>query len=651
MALSVSRLTFDVSRLSIYLATLKLQALIELMKLTACFALVLSCLLLVSTTEAQTLPIPRNIQAAYQKGTRSPDGRPGKRYWQNRGDYTLRIHFNPQTRLVSGRVEITYENNSPDTLKQILFKLYPNLYKTGTPRESVIAPEDLGEGVRIDSMWINGQLTDKGQLEVNGTNMTVIGEPLPAGQKRSFSIVYHYTLNKGSHNRTGEVEPNAHFIAYFFPRIAVYDDIDGWNRYPYNGRQEFYNDFCDFDAYITVPQHFVVWATGDLQNCGEVLSPTYCQRIQQAERNDALIYVIDSTDNPKNITANKPFNTWHYKAANMPDFAFATSDHYLWQSSSLVVDPKTGRRTRVDAAFNPKHKDYFWVAPDARKTVEGMSYYFPKWPFPYSHITVFDGLDQMEYPMMANDNPVETREESITLTDHEVFHTLFPFYMGTNETKYAWMDEGWATLGEWLLSPYIDSTIVDTYGVVPTERHLGTESDLPIMALSIETREAYFTNSYPEPAMGYLFVKDLLGDSLFTRALHYYMGQWNGKHPMPFDFFNCMNAGSGKNLNWFWKRWFFDGGYADLAISSVVKKGATATIAVTSKGTKPVPIDLTITYADNTTAKVHRTIAVWEKGAASVSISVPATKTIKKVELGSTWVPDANKKDNIYPAK
>lgn len=615
------------------------------------FTLFIGFVFVTTVAFTQGLPVPRNIQATYQKGTRSPEGKPGKKYWQNTADYMLRINFNPATRLVAGVVDINYTNNSPDTLKQIWFKLYPNLYKTGTPRESTVSPRDLGEGVVIDSMWINGQLANKALMAVSGTNMTVNRQSVASGKDIQFRMTYHYTLNKSSHIRTGEVEPNAHFLAYFFPRIAVYDDIDGWNRFPYNGKQEFYNDFCDFDAYITVPKNFIVWATGDLQNCGEVLNPAYCQRIQQAEKSDALINVIDTTDDKQAITANNPFNTWHYKAANVIDFAFATSDHYMWQSTSLVVEPKTGRRTRVDAAFNPKHKDYFWVAPDARKTVEGMSYYFPKWPFPYSHITVFDGLDQMEYPMMVNDNPVETREESITLTDHEVFHTMFPFYMGTNETKYAWMDEGWATIGEWLLSTYIDSTIVDEYGVAPTERHLGTEADLPIMSLSTENNASYFTNAYPEPAMGYLYVRDLLGNSLFTKALHYYIAQWNGKHPMPFDFFNCMNTGSGKNLNWFWKRWFFEGGFADLAISAVIKKGSAYIITVISKGTKPVPVDLTVTYTDGTTSKVHRTIAVWEKGATSTTVTVPTTKAIQNITLGSTWVPDADKKDNVYPAR
>ncbi|QEC55205.1 M1 family metallopeptidase [Flavisolibacter ginsenosidimutans] len=620
------------------------------MKKRLCILFTLFVFALCSFSQLQ-LPLPRNILAIYQNGTRTTDGKPGKAYWQNRANYLLHVDFDPETRLVSGTVDINYTNNSPDTLRQIWFKLYPNLYKRGTPRESKISERDLTEGLMIDSMWINNQTADKARIAVDGTNMTVNRQSVPHGANIRFRIAYHYTLNKTSHVRTGEVEPGAAFVAYFFPRIAVYDDIDGWNRHPYDGRLEFYNDFCNFDSYITVPKNFTVWATGDLQNCNEVLAPTICQRIAQAEKSNAIINVIDTTDDKQNITAKNPFNTWHFKAENVTDFVFATSDHYIWQSSSLVVDPNTGRRTRVDAAFNPKHKDYFMVADDAHKTIKAMSYVFPAWAYPYNHETVFDGLDQMEYPMMVNDNPTEGREESITLTDHEIFHTMFPFYMGINETKYAWMDEGWATIGEWIISPLIDSSIVDTYGVLPTERHLGTEADLPIIALSTETNAAYYTNSYPEPAMGYLYAKDLLGDSLFTKALHHYIEQWHGKHPVPFDFFNCMNTGSGKNLNWFWKRWFFDGGYADLAVASVKKTNTGYSILVSAKGTKPVPLDLTLTYADGTKGKVHRSIAVWEKGASSVVINVSTGRRLQSVQLGSTWVPDANKKDNVYIVK
>ena len=599
---------------------------------------------------AQSLPVPRNIRPAYEKGTRSVDGIPGKNYWQNSANYRMNINFNPENRLIQGTVEIDYINNSPDTLQQVWFKLYPNLYKKGTPRISKIAESDLSDGVIIDSIWLNDKPFERAKLLIDGTNMVINKVQVPKGKHIEFRIFYHYTLNKGSHIRTGEVEPGSHFIAYFFPRIAVYDDIDGWNKFPYNGMQEFYNDFCDFEVAITVPKNFVVWATGDLQNCEEVLNEKYCQRINQAEKNDDFINIIDSIDSPQSITLNKPFLTWRFHAKSVTDFAFATSDHYMWQSTSLVVDSLNGRRTRVDAAFNPVHKDYFWVVGDARKTVEAMSHVFPKWPFPFSHITVFDGLDQMEYPMMVNDNPVHSRFESVTLTDHEVFHSMFPFYMGTNETKYAWMDEGWATIGEWIISPLIDSTIVDDYGVLPTEKHLGNENDLPVVTLSTEMTSAYFTNSYPEPAMGYLFIKDYLGDSLFTKALHYYIRQWKGKHPIPFDFFNCMNAGAGRNLNWFWKRWFFEGGYADLAISSVVPKLNAYRVTITSKGTKPVPVDLEISFTDKTTTCIHRSIAAWEKGNTSVVVTIPTTKKIQRIVLGSTWVPDANKKDNVYEA-
>jgi hypothetical protein len=595
------------------------------------------------------LPLPANFKAPYAKGTRSGKGAPGPNYWQNTGNYDIHIKFNPATRVVTGTETIVYTNNSPNEWEQVWFKLYPNLYQKGVQRLMTVEAEDLTDGMTIEKIEMGGEKLDERQYNINGTNMTVRGKPVAPGQQVRFTIDFRYQLNKGSHVRTGEVKDGAYFIAYFFPRIAVYDDIDGWNKNPYLGTQEFYNDFCNFDLAVSVPNNYVVWATGDLQNCGEVLAPGFCQRIAQAEKNDAVINVIDTVDlRNGNITAQNSYNTWRFKAANVTDVAVALSNHYMWQSTSLVVDKKTGRRTRVDAAFDPQHKDYFWVVGDARKTVEGMSYYFPKWPFPYSHETVFDGLDQMEYPMMVNDNPVEDRVESLTLTDHEVFHTMFPFYMGTNETKYGWMDEGWATLGEWLISKYIDSTVNDDYGIGAVNGTAGSEVDLPIATLTTQQYgTSMFLNSYPKPALGYLYAKDILGEDLFYKGLHYYIAQWNGKHPSPYDFFNCMNTGSGKNLNWFWKRWFFDGGVPDLAISGV--KGNKITI--TSIGEKPVPVDVTVQYQDGTEQKIHRSPAVWEKGNRTVTVDFNAAKKVKQIELGSLYVVDADKKNNLYQPK
>ena len=591
------------------------------------------------------LPVPVNIRAAMDKGTRTASGQPGAHYWQNGGDYSIQVRFDPLTRLVSGRENIVYSNNSPDSLRQLLFKLYPNLYKKGVMRMMTLKPEDVtDDGVTVSNVLIEGAATAAGPAR--GTDMAVRVPAVAPGKSLHVSLDFSYTLNKTSHVRTGQVDSGSFFVAYFFPRIAVYDDVDGWNRNPYLGSQEFYNDFCNFNVEVTVPGNYAVWGTGDLINRQEVLSATANQRIDEAEKSDGVVTVIDSLDLARRDYIHRAdSNTWKFQANDVTDFVFAVSNHYLWKSSSLVVDPMTGRRTRVDAVFNPAHKDFYEVVDFARKTVEGMSYKFPAWPYPYAHETVFDGLDQMEYPMMVNDNPLDKREDAIELTDHEIFHTMFPFYMGINETKYAWMDEGWASIGEWIISPMIDTSLVDEYGVGPYAVSAGKEIDLPIITLSTqETGESYFLNSYPKPAMGYYYAKDLLGDSLFFKGLHKYIADWHGKHPLPLDFFGSMNAGSGRDLNWFWKRWFYDDGYTDLGIKGV--RGGQ--VVVVNKGGKPLPVDLKVEFVDGTVKKIHRSVGVWEKGNVEVMVPVGSGKGIRKISLGSTYTPDSYMKDNVW---
>lgn len=611
-----------------------------------------ACLFASIFAVAQTgLPVPRNMEEAYEKSIRSQTGQPGNSYWQNTAGYVLNIQYNPESLAVQGVESIDYTNNSPDTLHQIVYKLYPNLYQKGAERMMKVDAEDVTDGLQFDS--IKMQNNPPKDTLTRGTNFFIRNIAILPHSKTHFDIRYHYTLNKGSHIRTGEIEPGAAFIAYFFPRIAVYDDIDGWNVNPYIGTQEFYNDFCHFSVNITVPKNYLVWCTGSLLNGQSVLTDTYWKRLQQAEQSNDVITIIDSTDIHKNnITADKPMLTWQYEADNVTDVAFAVSNHYMWQSSSLIVDSATRRRTRVDAVFAPKHKDYLDVVSFAKKTVESMSFTFPKWPYPYPHETVFDGLDQMEYPMMVNDNPLEEKEDAIELTDHEIFHTMFPFYMGINETKYAWMDEGWATIGEWLISPMIDTSIKDNYGVAPYENSAGTEEDLPITTLSTqETGTAYFLNSYPKPAFGYLYVKNMLGDQLFTKALHHYITLWQGKHPVPLDFFNSMNEGAGQNMNWFWKRWYYDAGVPDLGITGVKQRGGQFTVTVTNKGGKPVPVDLVLHYADSTTFTVHENVSVWKSGDSTVTFQFTAPRKITRFTLGSLYTPDTDKSDNEYIIK
>jgi hypothetical protein len=602
---------------------------------------------------AQTiLPVPVNLQTTYTNGTRTANGAPGKNYWQNSADYTIAINFNPNNRLLDGTVSVDYTNYSPDTLNEIDLKLYPNIFKKGSIRNMPVSASDLTNGMQLKRLAIDGKNQDTSRWVADGTNLTLKTTPILPKQKVHLDIAYSYTLNKTSHIRTGQVDSGAFFIAYFFPRITVYDDIDGWNQNPYTGREEFYNDFCHFNLAVTVPGNYKVWSTGNLKNASEVYTPKIIERIHAAELSDKVTDVIIEAELKEQISANNTVNIWKFEADNVTDMAFAISNHYIWKASSLVVDSKTGRRTRVDAVFNPDHKEYSEVINYARKTVEAMSYQFPKWPYPYPHETVFDGLDQMEYPMMVNDNPSSTTEDGIELTDHEIFHTMFPFYMGINETKYGWMDEGWATIGEWTISPIIDPQIIDRFGVEAYAQSAGREDDQPIISLTTQLAgTSGFTNSYPKPALGYLYVKDLLGDELFTKALHYYIAQWHGKHPMPFDFFNCMNTGAGKNLNWFWKAWFIDGGIPDLGIGNVSNNQNKYSVIINRIGSKPVPVNLTVYYTDGTTQAIHQSVSCWANGEKTYTVNFVAKNNISKIVLGGNYDPDSNKGDNVWVGK
>jgi len=597
----------------------------------------------------QTLQIPASIQEAYKKNTRHESGKPGSNYWQNFADYNIKIQFDPLTRRVSGVVDVVYFNNSPDTLKQLWVKLYPNLYKQGVVRNAKVAEADLGVGIKLTTFQVNGKQRDLKGLEIEGTNMHTNIEALAPSKSIKISIKYNYLLNKTSPVRTGQVDEGAFFLAYFFPRIAVYDDVDGWNKLPYLGRDEFYNDFCNFKVDIMVPKNFVVWATGELKNSKRVLNKKFIKRLKEAELSDKVIKVIDSNDlTTGNITHQRSVNTWKFEANNVTDVSFAISNHYLWKSSSLIVDSATNRRARIDAVFNKVHKEYKEWIDFTRKTVQHMSFIFPKQPFPYSHETLFDGLDEMEYPMMANANWVKDRSYAIGLVDHEVFHTIFPFYIGTNESKYAWMDEGWATMGEWIISSIIDSSVIDNFGVKDYGEYSGNKNEKAIITPSnLLDNNGYSFNSYTKPGLAYLYLKDYLGNKLFTEALQHYITQWHAKHPTPFDFFNSMNEGAGKNLNWVWKRWFFDDGSVDMAIKAVIKEKEGYTVQIENKGGRPLPVYLAFTYVDGSVEKLHQSFGVWEKGEPVININLRTTKTLKKVEMNNIFVPDKNEKDNI----
>jgi len=596
------------------------------------------------------LPVATNFKKAYSNHTRDTSGKPGKAYWQNKATYNINVTLDPATRNLSGKVTINYVNNSPDTLKQILFKLYPNLYQSQAMRNMPVSAEDLTDGVYIQSLSVNKQIVDSKKQAIRGTNMFVKGITVLPGKQVQLEVVYDYQVNKTSFIRTGQVDSGAFMLAYFFPRVAVYDDIDGWNDYPYIGKEEFYNDFCDFDVNITLPGKYQCWATGNLTNTDEVYNPKFAKRIKAAMNSDSITDVITLSDIQSGaITKAKPTNTWNFKAENVSDFAFAISNHYVWKASSLVVDPATKRRTRVDAVYNPQHKSYEPVISYARKTVELISYKIPGIPFPYPHETIFDGLDAMEYPMMVNNLPFAPGAETIEFTAHEIFHTLLPFFVGTNETKYSFMDEGWATFSEFTLLNEIDPQIADYYDISDVNNSAGTDQDVPIMTLTPQLYgKARFSDKDLKPALGFRYIKEMLGDQLFYKAFNHYISIWQGKHPTPYDFFGCMNQGAGQNLNWFWKNWFFENNTADLAIKNVKHQHNKYSVTVTRVGDGIVPVHLKVFYNDGSTQIINRSIACWQIGNKSIQLSFNTKKPVKRIVLGTSYDVDVNPKNNTW---
>jgi len=608
---------------------------------------------IINHIQASDLYIPKNIKKAYDNKTRSLDGLPGTAYWQNRADYSINVSFDPVTLILKGSETITYFNNSPNDLNQLFIHLFPDLYKKGNSRDFDVEPADESDGVAIERMTVNGEKIDTSpeneSIEYQHSNLILqLPEPLPSGEKLGVTISWNYVLNKDSHQRTGAVDSSSFFIAYFFPRIAVYDDIDGWNDFAYTGTAEFYNDYGNFDVSITVPKNFIVWATGTLENPERVLREKYLKRYREAFTADKIIHIVDSTEcNSRQITKE---NTWKFNAKNVTDFAFATSDHYLWDASSLVVDTQTGRRVFVDAAYHKHAEDFYQVGGIARQAVDFMSYRFPGIPFPFPKITVFNGLDGMEYPMMVNDITKHDMNEAIKLTTHEILHSYLPFYVGCHEAKYAWMDEGFTSFGDYLIiSNLFSIEDANFYFLDDYRGQAGDFLDTPLFTTSEWLKRPVYTyNSYPKPAAFFLVLQDYFGEEKFKKIIHEFMNRWNTKHPTPYDFFFTLYNVSGEDLDWLIKPWFYEFGYVDLAVNDVSQEGKNFKIQIEKRGNIPAPIELKIIFADKSEKIIKENAGVWKNGKSFHSIQGRSSKKIKSVELIDKSLLDADLVNNIF---
>ncbi len=615
-------------------------------------------LLLIAVCQLQAQPLykPRNIEEAYKKGTRSPDGRPAAHYWQNTGRYTVNVTAAPPSRTIRGTEDIVYINNSPDTLNNLVIKLILNIHQPNALRYQEMSEQYFTAGTQVDAVTINGKAARWSAPEYHLTwqGLSLPDALLPHDSVK-LSFNWHYEISQQS-NREGMIDSSTFFLAYFYPRVAVYDDYYGWDMLDFTDQQEFYNDFNDYTLNVTVPDNYIVWATGNLQNMDEVLQPGYAKKLQESMASDAIVNIATAAElAAKKVTAHHTSNTWKWTAAGVPDITLGISDHFAWDASSVVVDDATHRRASVQAAYNDTAKDFHKMVEFARHSLDWLSHKWPGVAYPYPKTTIFQGYADMEYPMMVNDGTNEDLNFSRFVVEHEIAHTWFPFYMGINEARYAFMDEGWATTFELLigredLGPERADNFYRRFRVNSWIHDAAAEEDLPIITPANVLRGAsYGNNAYGKPSLGYLALKDLLGDALFRKCLHEYMSAWHGKHPLPWDFFYSFNTSAGKDLNWFWNSWYFSNYYIDMAVQQVTASDEGYKVLLKNTGGYPAPVDINVTYTDGSKETFHQTPAIWQANQQVATVQLAAKKKIASLVLEGGVFMDATPSDNRWP--
>ena len=591
--------------------------------------------------------VPPEIQKIYNGNTRSWDGNPGEGYWQNSADYFINVTVDPDSVLVSGDEKIIYHNDSPDTLKTIVMRLYQDIFKRGVARDFGMNPDNMTDGTKIKSLEINGKVLDPDSAgRRTYTNYIVkLPEALAPNSSLEIKFSWEFTLKEKQTLRMGYYRKGGLFISYWYPQVAVYDDIDGWDMTEYTGQVEFYNDFNNYDVKITVPENYLIRATGEMQNGETILKENIYKKYLSALNSDDVVRIITKDDLQNGITKSGE-QTWHFKANYVTDFSFACVKDYLWDGVSTVVDESSGRRVLADALYRQEDNHFDAGAYFAKLTVDYLSKELPGVPYPYPHVTSFCNGGRgggMETPMMTNDGAPKDSTGTLSLIFHEIAHTYFPFYMGINERKYGWMDEGWATF----LPTVVTHRFNPKYNhYLRNRRYLQLEvgeSTAPLMVLS------KYVKGYPLAAgiygrafFAYVQLQGLLGDDLFKKAMQEYIERWHGKHPIPYDFFFTFNDAAGEDLGWFWKPWFYEFGYCDFAL----EKGDGGGLILKMVGTQPANAKVKITYTDGSEDIIVKNAKVWKDGTKEIGIKTNGSKTIKSAELITEKIPDLNENNN-----
>ena len=608
---------------------------------------------------------------------RSATGEPGPAYWQNRADYKIDVSLDDKTELITGVETITYLNNSPNDLSFLWLQLDQNVYKKhskGLDSKLFLAnaTESKFEGgftIEFVTLMSAKGTVKEARFAIQDTRMRIeLDESLRSGQQLSFRIKYSYKFprnfkNADFHVNRTDILPtkngDIYSVAQWYPRLCVLDDVSGWNTLPYLGNGEFYLEYGNFEVNITLPSAYIVEASGDLLNPEDVLTSAQSERWNRAKSSDKRVFIrtVEEVTDPASRPS-KPFCTWKFKLNSARDFAWTASKAFVWEGIGIALPG--GKKVLGSSLYPVESK----LAESWERSGEyinfTLQYFSRKWyEYPYNKaVNVASNLDGMEYPGLVFCAAKDKGNMYWAVVNHELGHTWFPMVVGSNERKYAWMDEGLNAFmdnmatkdfngGEFMGYPEIDIPVTGLFA----------DSLLPIMTRpDVIPADEVYTVQYQKVAYLLTLLREhILEKERFDFAFRKYISDWAYKHPTPWDFFSSINNSTGEDLNWFWKSMFLENYKLDQKIASITNplKGqpGKASIVVENMEKAAMPLRVEITFEKGNKEFHNFPVEIWEQG--SVYTFVPDSDgTISKVVIDPKGVfPDVNVINNSWESK
>ncbi|HET8763086.1 MAG TPA: M1 family metallopeptidase [Gemmatimonadales bacterium] len=616
---------------------------------------------LTSSTRPRPYPVfeTKFFKDAVAKGTRTRTGAPGPRYWQQWARYQLAADYDPASGKLDGTGTVTYFNRSPDTLAFLVMHIRDNAFAPNAQRNRVVPITD---GVTMTRVALNGTTLEpfrrgaNSGYQVSGTILAIRpAAPVLPGDSVTISTAWTLTVPPDGAPRGGRND-NVSYVSYWYPQMAVYDDVEGWTADLYRTNSEFYMGYGDYDVSLTVPEKYLVTSTGVLQNVNEVLQPAAAQRLALAPTVDTVVHVATAAQLAAG-EATRPGTdgklTWHFTAKNVRDVSWGTSAKFNWDATHASTGTGT---SAINAFWLDGDNPAVWgnEARYVKASIEILSKFL--WPYPYPSMTAVHGPEScggMEYPMMTCLGGSRDTTGLFGVTVHETGHMWFPMQVGSNEKRYSWQDEGLTQFDEGNAEAAFFSTTDSATLNEAREGYLGVARsgrEVEIMRWGdlYPDRGVYSVATYLKTATALNMMRAILGPETFMKAYREYGRRWQYKHPTPYDLWNTFNDVSGRNLDWFWRSWFFETWHLDQAVASVMPGANGTTIVIEDKGLVPMPSNVTVTYDNGKSEVLTVPVETWLNGATRATL-VAHGGTVTKVEIDAAHAfADVEPENNLW---